>query len=110
MASEILIAGVRFVPVRDAALGVDISADYIGRLCRQGVVHGRLDAGQWYVNPSSLAAWRADQLRRKNQQREKTRSLRKEERANGHRITSFANTRSACVRVRHAQRKLHTRL
>ena len=74
MSSEINVAGVRFVPVKDAAQGVEISADYIGRLCRKGVVHGRLENSEWYVNPTSLAAWLADQTRRKDALRKKRES------------------------------------
>ncbi len=88
MSSEIIVAGVRFVSVRDAATGVEISADYISRLCRKGVVHGRLEGREWYVNPASLSEWRANQARRKDALRERTRELRKEERANGHAVTS----------------------
>jgi hypothetical protein len=67
--SELVIDGVAFLCSREAAKLVELSPDYISRLARAGVIHGRLLANQWFVSIPSLQVFSADHERRKQMSR-----------------------------------------
>jgi len=58
---ELIQDGIRYVPSKVAAKIVDLSPDYISRMCREGQVVGVWHKGAWYVEEKSLAATLAAQ-------------------------------------------------
>lgn len=49
--------GVEYVPLRYAASEIDLSQDYMARLCKKGVFDARRQRNAWYVNMGSVRAY-----------------------------------------------------
>lgn len=54
-----------YVPCKAAGKRVNLSADYIARFCREGLVRAIRYAGAWYVDENSLATYLAEQERQR---------------------------------------------
>ena len=76
---QIMFAGIAYVPSRDAARLVGLTADYISRLARVGLIAGLLDDGVWFVSLDSLRAFMAEQDRQKELRRAQLAAQRREE-------------------------------
>ena len=89
--TEITIGGAPYVRSRDAARAVHLSADYVSRLAKRGLIDGRLIDGHWYISELSLAAFLAVQEREKELWRARLSELRRDEqRRQGHPSAVFA--------------------
>lgn len=64
-----------------AARGVDISADYITRLCKGGLIDAIFANGMWYANEPSLKKYLATREKEKSEWRNVQARLRREEQA-----------------------------
>jgi hypothetical protein len=82
--------GRHVIPARAAAIRSGWSQNYIGILCRTGEFAGvRLTVG-WFVDAAALEVFMQERARRKNEQLEKLRDLRREEYARGQEAASLA--------------------
>lgn len=59
--------GIRYIPSKVAARAVGLSPDYVSRFCRAGDVRAIRQRHGWYVDEKSLAAFVADQARRREE-------------------------------------------
>lgn len=62
---KVLINGVTYIRSRDAARTVNLAADYVSRLSRQGAIAGERVAGIWFIELGSLHAFMVEQERQK---------------------------------------------
>lgn len=69
MSDTIFENGKEYVRVKAAASLVGISADYITKLCRSGVVGGLRTKGGWFVDQTSLTTFVAAQDKEKEERR-----------------------------------------
>ena len=76
---KLLINGVTYIRSRDAACAVNLAADYISRLARQGAIAGELISGIWFVDLTSVNEFIANQERQKELWRTRMAQMRREE-------------------------------
>ncbi len=51
---EIIVEGVSYIPSRKAAEECGYTQDYVGQLCRKGLIEAKRMGGLWYINLESL--------------------------------------------------------
>jgi hypothetical protein len=76
---KVLINGVTYIRSRDAARAVNLAADYISRLARQGAITGELVSNIWFVELGSLRKFIEEQERQKAILRARFAQMRREE-------------------------------
>jgi hypothetical protein len=82
---KILINGVEYLRLRDAARAVGLVADYVSRLARENLIDGRQVEGVWFISLTSLKSFVAEQDRLREIRRiELAQQRRDEQRAAGH--------------------------
>jgi hypothetical protein len=86
---KVVINGVTYIRSRDAARAVNLALDYVSRLARHGAISGQRVSGIWFVDPTSLQNFIAEQERQKQLLRARFAQMRREEqRAAGHQTVS----------------------
>ena len=62
----VVLDGVRYIKVSQAAKEFKYTTDYIGQLCRAGKVDAQLIGRTWFVNPESIKMHKSNKHKRKN--------------------------------------------
>src|SRR4051812_29559995 len=79
MSDDIQFDGVRYVAAAEAGAQVNLSRDYIAKLCREGKVRGRRIGKNWFVEIDSLSNFLGQNAEEKNSRNEKLSEQRKKE-------------------------------
>ncbi|MGA8613868.1 MAG: hypothetical protein WB760_19790 [Xanthobacteraceae bacterium] len=54
MTESLIIDGLIYIPIRDAAAASHLSTEYLARLARQHRLRARMAAGMWFIETHSL--------------------------------------------------------
>lgn len=79
MSTAVEMNGLSLIPIRDAAVRVSYSRDYVARLAREGKIVASQIGRQWFVDPVSLEKFSAEASALEEVRRQELRAERKRE-------------------------------